>query len=189
MTRMRCLQPPAGAAAAAARAHAGALPVLETERLRLRAPTLADLDLWLTLWTETGGAAQTAEAAWEGFCVYVAGWLLHGHGLWIVDRKADGAPVGFVLLGLEWGDAEPEIGWALDPAHRGRGYATEAAMAVRDHAVALLGPGLAVSYIGGDNRASARVAQRLGARRDRAAEAALGDVAQVWRHAGTGACR
>ena len=177
MIHPRCLTAPVGAAARAAARHRAVLPRLATDRLDLRPATLADFPLWAGIFAEPdstpiGGPADT-EAAWESFCVYAAGWLLHGHGLWAVDRRADGALVGFVLLGLEWADAEPEIGWLFGAASRGQGYATEAAAAVRDHALALLGPGGAVSCVAPGHAASEAVARRLGARRDPAAEAAF----------------
>lgn len=163
---MRCLQPPEGRAADAGAAHRAGLPVLETARLRLRAPRMEDLPLWTAIWTAPDcHERMTEERAWEEFCVYTAGWLLHGHGLWAVEHRDGGALVGFVFLGLEWGDAAPEIGWALAPGTRGHGYATEAAAAVRDHAVRLFGPGVALSYIDAANAASCAVAERIGGRR------------------------
>ena len=178
----RCQQPPAGRAAATAAEVQARVPVLLTDRLRLRAPRMDDLPLWTRIFAAPPFEVD-AEQAWTEFANYAAGWLLHGHGLWTVETRDAALPVGFVLLGLEWGDEEPEIGWMLSPDHRGRGYATEAAAAVRDHAAATLGPGVAVSYPDAANRASVRVAERLGAWRDTAAEAALDDPgAQVWRH-------
>jgi RimJ/RimL family protein N-acetyltransferase len=166
MTLPRALQPPVGPAAEAAAAHRAALPALETARLVLRAPRVEDAPLWIAIWKGPDSPEPaTEEHAWEEFCGYVAGWLLHGHGLWAVERKADAALIGFVLLGLEWEDLEPEIGWALAPEARGRGYATEAAAAVQAHALALIGPGAVVSYIAEGNEASARVAEKIGARR------------------------
>jgi len=163
---MRCLQPPSGEAAAAAARHRAALPVLETARLRLRAPRMEDLPLWTAIWTAPDcHVRMTEERAWEEFCVYAAGWLLHGHGAWALERREDGARVGFVLLGLEWGDAAPEIGWAIAREARGQGYAAEAARAVQAHAAALLGEEAALSYIDAANAASIRVAERVGARR------------------------
>jgi RimJ/RimL family protein N-acetyltransferase len=160
----RCVRPPEGAAAAAAAAARQVIPRIGTARLLLRAADLGDFPAWAAFF-EDGSFEGGEERAWEEYCVYSAGWLLHGHGLWAVERREDGALLGFVMLGLEWGDAEPEIGWMLTPAARGNGYATEAAAAVRDFAEDLLGPGRAVSYIDRDNAASIRVAERLGARR------------------------
>ena len=184
MTAMRCTLPPVGAPAAEAERIAAALPRLETTRCVLRAPALADLPLWTALHQGPDapmlGGWLSDEDACLSFCAYVAGWLLHGHGLWSVERKADGALIGFVLVGLEWGDAEPELGWMLAEGARGHGYATEAARAALAHARTLL-PAV-VSYVGPGNAPSARIAERLGARRDPAAESALGDEVEVWRH-------
>ncbi|MEL6206451.1 MAG: GNAT family N-acetyltransferase [Pseudomonadota bacterium] len=178
MSAYRCLQPPEGKAAEFAAGLSAHVPELETARLRLRAPRVADCPLWTAIWqgAEAEGPAISDEHGWEEFCVYTAGWLLHGHGLWSVESKSDGVLVGFVLLGLEWGDEEPELGWAFAPEARGQGFATEAAAAARDYAMALLGG--AVSYIDTANTASARVAERLGARID----GLIDDDVQVFRH-------
>ncbi len=166
MGEMRCLQPPTGKAAAAARVHSAPVPVLETERLVLRAPRIDDLPLWTQIWTNPEAAhPATEEGAYDNFCTYVAGWMLHGHGLWSVEQKADGTLAGFVMLGLEWADEAPELGWALSPEHRGKGYAVEAASAAQSHAIALFGPGVVVSYIAEANVGSIKVAERLGATR------------------------
>jgi RimJ/RimL family protein N-acetyltransferase len=94
------------------------------------------------------------------------------------------ARVGFVMVGLEWDDEEPELGYITLPEHAGQGYATEAARAARDWGLRLL-PTL-VSYVDPKNQASDRVAERLGAVRDAEAEAALaardGEPVHVWRH-------
>ena len=184
MTAMRCTVPPVGAPADEAARIAAVLPRLETARCVLRAPTLADLPLWTALHEGPDapmlGGPLDDEDTYLSFCGYVAGWLLHGHGLWSVERTADGALLGFVLIGLEWDDAEPELGWMLAEDARGQGYATEAARAALEHARTLL-PSV-VSYIGAGNATSARIAQQLGARRDPAAEAALDDDVEIWRH-------
>ena len=185
-TLPRCTHAPQGAAATAAEAIRDRIPRLETERLTLRAPEVRDFPAWATIFAGDDdhfiGGPTSAEEAWSEFCVYVACWLLHGHGLWAVERREDDATVGFVHLGLEWEDPEPELGWMFLPEARRQGYATEAATAARDHGFALLGPGNFVSYIHHGNNPSSRLAARLGARRDAAAEAALDDDAMVWRH-------
>jgi RimJ/RimL family protein N-acetyltransferase len=55
-----------------------------------------------------------------------------------------------------------EIGYLLGRPHWGRGYATEAALASRDHALDTLGWRRLISLIDHDNERSARVATRLG---------------------------
>ncbi len=181
---MRCSVPPTGNAAVQAGTAQSSVPVLETARLILRAPRMDDLPLWTAGW-QSHDPDETEQSLFEGFCVYVAGWMLHGHGVWTVEQRKTGETVGFLQLGLEWEDQEPEIGWVILPEHRRKGYASEAAAAVRDHAADLLGSGSAVSYIDPKNAASAAVAKRIGGLRDKAAEAALGEDTHVWRHGAT----
>jgi RimJ/RimL family protein N-acetyltransferase len=59
---------------------------------------------------------------------------------------------------------ELEVGYALETAHRGRGYATEALRALIDHAFAALGVGRIVAGTGADNAASVALLRRVGMR-------------------------
>lgn len=179
----RAAIPPAGLAAEEAARHRASVPVLETRRLCLRAPRLDDLPVWTAIYAEPDsgfGGPYPAEQAWTEFCWYTAAWMLHGHGLFSVTRKEDGQTIGFVHLGLEWEDHEPELGWMFAQDARGCGYASEAAAAVRDWAFNLL-PGF-VSYVDPGNAPSRRLAERIGAARDLAAEAAFDGAIHVYRH-------
>jgi ribosomal-protein-alanine N-acetyltransferase len=64
-------------------------------------------------------------------------------------------------------EGEPciELGYDLASEYWGRGLATEAACAVRDYAFATLGLDRLVSLIRADNRASQRVAEKVGMER------------------------
>lgn len=64
---------------------------------------------------------------------------------------------------------EKELGWFVYAGHEGRGYATEAALALRGWAFETLKLPSLVSYIAPGNTASIAVAERLGARLDRVA--------------------
>lgn len=187
MTPHRCTIAPQGAAAEAAISHRATIPVLETARLRLRAPTLEDYPTYAEIMAADQGhmgGPFTKKGVWQDFTNYVACWLLHGTGLWAVTLK-NGPVIGFISLGLEWEDHEVELGWMTLPAHEGNGYATEAATAARDFGRDML-PTF-VSYVDPDNTRSTRVAERLGAVRDAGVEAAilesLNEDVQVWRHA------
>jgi RimJ/RimL family protein N-acetyltransferase len=57
---------------------------------------------------------------------------------------------------------EPEIGWRLTRAAWGRGLATEAALAARDHAFGLLGLPALIAIVHPDNARSQSVARKLG---------------------------
>lgn len=174
-------RPLPGPAAAFAATLAAQLPVIETPRLRLRAPRLSDFDTWAEVFTgPTGphlGGPFDRDDAFTEFAATCGLWLLRGHGVLTVEPRTEGDPLGFVLIGFEPGDDEPELGYLLRPAAQGQGYATEAARALRDHAFANLGMTRLVSYIDPENPTSARVVERLGASR-----APDMDGVQVWVH-------
>ena len=172
---------------AMAQAIRALVPVIETERLRLRAPMLADFAAYEAVFTSDRAAYMggpfTTEEAFGDFTQAVAGWMLQGMGAWTITAKGSDAALGWVYLWQEFGDPEPELGWVLVQEAEGRGYASEAARAVLPLAMDLLGPGRVVSYIDAGNAASARIAIKLGARRDPKAEAALGEPdLHVYRH-------
>lgn len=188
MTSPRCTQAPTGAAADAAATHRASVPVLETARLRLRAPEVGDFPAYAAILSADEGhmgGPFSPEDIWYDFTNYIAGWMLHGIGLWTVTLR-DGTVAGFINLGLEWEDQEPELGWLFLPEYQGQGYASEAARAAIGFGLDLL-PSF-VSYVDPDNTRSDRLAERLGAARDLAAEASIaaaqGEAIHVWRHGG-----
>lgn len=163
-----------------------AVPHLRTKRLTLRAPRIEDFATLLEIEDSlagTGLRSDTRQDAWHSFMQMSATWILRGHGWWTVDTGTAGC--GFVGLGFEPGDREPELGYLLTEPARGQGMATEAAAAARDYARDVLKLPSLVSYVSEKNTASQNVARKLGARRDAAAEAALdSDTTHVWRHWG-----
>lgn len=179
-------QPSTGPAAAFVASLTAMIPVIETARLRLRAPRIGDFDAWAAIECSERGrfidGPMTREDAWLDFAQATATWLLRGHGLWSVEGKADGALLGFVLIGFEPGDREPELGFLVSEAAEGKGLAHEAARAARSHAFDTLGWETLVSYIDHGNARSVALAERLGAIRDHAAEAAVGEPVLVYRH-------
>lgn len=165
--RYSCEQPSSGAAAAFALHLQSQLPTFATERLILRAPKVEDFEAYAEITCSARGQFMggplSREDAWADFCNATANWILHGHGLWTIGHAGDVA--GFVLLGFEPGDAEPELGFFLRATYEGQGIASEAAETLRDHAFDTLGWTTLVSYIDPRNTRSARLAERLGARR------------------------
>ncbi len=185
------LQAPRGKAAALAAAVVAAVPVITTARLRLRAPLIGDYpayrDVFLSDRARFMGGPFTDDEAFADFCQGIAGWTLRGAGMWTITLAGDDAPLGWLYLWQEMGDPEPELGWVLTGAAEGQGFAHEAAVAVLPHAVALYGAGGFVSYIDAGNDASVRLAVKLGAVRDVAAELARGEPdLQIYRHSGKG---
>jgi len=183
-------QPPVGAAAVLAAQVAAPVPVLNTARLILRAPRAADFPAYAEIACSPvrgagiGGPMTRADAWWD-FVQLASCWMLHGHGGWTATLRGDGdTALGFVLVALEPGDMEPELGFLMTAAGEGHGYAHEAAIAARDWAWQALNLPTLVSYIAHGNTRSRRLAERLGALRDVAAEAALGrdHATFVFRH-------
>ena len=162
-------------------------PVLETERLRLRAPVPGDFEAWAAYKTSprarfTGGQQDRA-AAWRGFCVEVGHWAVRGYGTFIVTRHGSDAALGFVGPWFPEGWPGQEIGWILfDAAHEGQGLAREAALATRTHAYEVLGWPTAISLIDPENTASEGLARRLGCVAEGMAELPGYGTARVWRH-------
>jgi RimJ/RimL family protein N-acetyltransferase len=98
-----------------------------------------------------------------------AHWEQHGFGLYALESRepdAAGALLGFAGVAYPTFLPElaqrPEIGWRLARSAWGRGLATEAALAVREHAFGALGLAELIAIIHPDNARSQRVAEKLG---------------------------
>jgi ribosomal-protein-alanine N-acetyltransferase len=90
-----------------------------------------------------------------------------GFGLYAVVEKNAREVIGFCGLSRfpdVGGQPETEIGYRLARAHWGRGFATEAARAVRDHGFEALNLVRLISIIDPRNIASIRVAEKAGLR-------------------------
>jgi RimJ/RimL family protein N-acetyltransferase len=116
-----------------------------------------------------GDGAQTAEwvRAWLRGCL--ASYERHGYGPWAVVAKDSGAAIGYCGL-FDFPDVngrpEVEIGYRLNRACWGQGYATEAVIAVRDYAFDVLGMTRLIAIIDPDNAASIHVAENAGLRHE-----------------------
>ncbi len=144
------------------------VPVLETERLRLREWREEDLPAFAGFWADEDtarfvGGTCNREDAWCRMAMHIGHWVLRGYGMWAIEEKASGRLAGYCGPWNPEGWPEREIGWGLVKAFHGRGFATEAARRARDFAYRELGWPTAVSYIAAENAASQRVAARLGA--------------------------
>lgn len=148
--------------------------VAETERLILRhiAPTDAafvhalqtDPD-FLDQIGDRGGA--TVEDAHRVIAErFQASYRDHGFGMYAVEGKAEGIPLGMAGLVRRDGLEHVDIGYAFLPAGRGRGYAREAARAVMALA-ADKGVGPVVAIVTPGNTGSIAVLESLGLVADR----------------------
>jgi len=149
------------------------IPVIETERLRLRAPVMADFDAYATMWADErvtayiGGKPRTRNESWTRFIGMHGLWALTGYGYWLfTDRQSD-ALVGVGGLanferGIDLLDGYPEAGWAIAPDHWGMGLVSEAMSAVMAWNDSALGGGEVRCIIEPGHGASAHVAAKLG---------------------------
>jgi RimJ/RimL family protein N-acetyltransferase len=162
--------------------------VIETDRLRLRAPVPGDWEaaraFFMSDRAKTIGGPNTLGRSWRIFAELIGHWTLRGFGMWVVTARGEDRALGMVgpFFPGDWPEAE--IGWMIwDDACEGQGIAYEAARAARADALTRLGWTTAVSYVAPTNYRSIRLAERLGARHDPCAAFPPGkDACLVYRH-------
>jgi len=161
------------------------IPLIETDRLVLRGPALADHTPLCTYFQDPrsvwNGGPLDGVAVGRTLMAMVGQWQLRGFGLWVLENRETGAFAGFAGIFMPFDWPEPELGYAVTADHEGKGIATEAVAAARQAASTHFGLTRLPSYIAPDNTRSQALAQRLGA----TLETVLplrGTPAQVWRH-------
>lgn len=162
------------------------IPVIETERLILRAPQDSDFETEVAFYqsersTFVGGPMPRGQT-WRSYAMLIGHWALRGFGFWAVEEKASGEYCGRVGLWYPEGWPEAEIGWTMMDHAEGRGIAYEAAIASRRYAYETLGWPTAISLIAPENARSRVLAERLGARHDSDFHHETYGLTQVWRH-------
>jgi RimJ/RimL family protein N-acetyltransferase len=152
------------------------VPVIETERLRLRGHRLDDFIHCAAMWADPdvtryiGGKPLTEEESWTRLLRYVGHWWLLGFGYWVVEEKATGNFAGEIGFADYKRDLEsslkgvPEIGWVLASPAQGKGYATEAVRAAVEWGDAHFQSARTACIIAPENAASIRVAVKCGYR-------------------------
>ncbi len=143
--------------------------IIATPRLILREFTIRDLDFVATLLGDEEVMRfypkkyDRAESQ-EWLDRQLRRYAVDGHGLWLVALAGDQAPVGAVGLAMQTVDGvrEPEIGWLIHRPCWRRGYAAEAALAVRGFAFAQLDKHRVISMIRPENLPSQGVARKIG---------------------------
>ncbi|HKC63334.1 MAG TPA: GNAT family N-acetyltransferase [Pyrinomonadaceae bacterium] len=141
---------------------------LETERLILREWRESDFEPYSKICADAevmrylGGKAFTRLEAWRHMAFFVGHWQLRGYGHWVIEERASGKMIG--RLGFLYPEGWPafEIGWTLARDSWGKGYATEGARRALQFAFTEMGRDHVISLIHPENRASIRVAERLG---------------------------
>jgi RimJ/RimL family protein N-acetyltransferase len=142
---------------------------LDTSRLLLRVPTLADLDDWAAMMQDPEaakfiGGVVSRSVSWRALMTMIGSWHATGVGMFSVFEKSTGRWVGRLGPWRPEGWPGTEIGWAIARDCWGRGYATEGAEAAIAYAFNELGWTDVIHSIDPDNVASQAVARRLGSR-------------------------
>jgi [ribosomal protein S5]-alanine N-acetyltransferase len=143
--------------------------LLETPRLVLREMSLDDLDFV----AEMLGNAEVMRFYPKCYSrEEAATWIerqrrryaRHGHGLWLASKKSSGRPVGQVGLLIQRADGveEKEVAYLIHRLFQQQGFATEAALACRDHAFTAFGRERVIALIRPENEPSRKVAWKLG---------------------------
>jgi len=155
---------------------------IETERLVLRRPRLSDAKALHALYGDPevmrfigDGSTLTPAKTKAWIEKALTRWKADGFGHFVIekDRKVIGRAGFLVWDPDEWrtgtlaelGEhAAVELGWMLAREHWGNGYATEAAVALRDYGFKELRFERLISLISHGNDASVKVAERIGGR-------------------------
>ena len=142
-------------------------PVIETERLTLRAPRPEDAAPYVAMF-QTDRVKFMSETldefgAWKAWYTEMGHWAQRGYGMFAVFRRGEDTPLGIVGPWYPHTWPEREIGWMVYPGAEGQGIAYEAAVATRAWAYRELGWDSAVSFIDPDNARSIALAERMGA--------------------------
>lgn len=146
------------------------MKVLETQRMSLRELVDADAAFILALMNDPGWiryigdrGVRTVEAARDYLDArMLAQYRKHGFGLWMVEPREGGGPMGICGLVKRDNLPDPDLGFAFMPGYRRMGYAYESALAVREHATGVLGIPRLLAITSPANDASARLLRKLG---------------------------
>ncbi len=139
---------------------------LSMERLRLRPWAEPDVDEFRALVAERGNGVPSIATIQERIAAQLAATAWTGIGLLPICRRLERDFIGYcgLIVGRSSLD-EPEIAYELLRRAHGRGYATEAARAMLDAAIAT-GRTRLWSTVGSWNTPSLRVLEKLGFERD-----------------------
>jgi RimJ/RimL family protein N-acetyltransferase len=149
---------------------------LETDRLLLRMWRNEDFEPYAKMCEDEdimryiGGKPLSRLEAWRHFAYLVGHWHLLGYGHWAVEEKSTRKFIGRIGFLNPEGWPAFEIGWTLGKESWGKGYATEGAQRALQYAFHDLDKKHVISLIHPENRASIRVAERLGEKPEGTAE-------------------
>src|SRR5271166_6613924 len=146
-------------------------PEIETERLLLRGPAPADVDVWATCVADPEfnrfqpkRDLTPRERAERKLTTYQRGWERQPvpYMGWVITTKADSRLIGLCEVSSDDEGTEGEVGYFLCPACWGQGFTTEAARAAVRYAFEHTTWDHLVGTVAPLNVASVRVLDHLG---------------------------
>lgn len=146
------------------------MKVLDTERLQLRHLDGDDAGFMLELLNEPDylryigdkGVRSLAEAREFIIKKMAISYHANGFGLYLVELKSSGKPLGICGLVKREGLEDIDIGFAFLEAHRSKGYALESASAIMTYARDTIGLPRIVAITAPDNASSIALLEKLG---------------------------
>ena len=144
--------------------------ITESKNLLLRLPDITDAAMILALFNQQdclrfiGDKNIKSIGDAENYITekFLSLYKAYGFCLYVVCQKSSDTAIG--LCGLIKRDEleDVDIGFAILSNHQGKGYVTEAAMAVKNHAFDTLGLKRLVGITDKDNKGSSRVLEKIG---------------------------
>lgn len=146
--------------------------MIESERLSLRRLNAGDAEFILELLNDPSFIQNIGDRGVrtvEDACRYiangpVASYEKFGFGLYLVQIKESGVPIGICGLLKRESLADVDVGFAFLPGFRQKGYAFESAAAVMRYGRDVLGLNRIVAITAPENEGSIRVLEKLGLR-------------------------
>jgi len=141
-------------------------PVLETERLQLRAPQRADLETYLRLAGDPRVALKTAGIPHPLRAADATNWLERANygnrRTFVIERKDGAGMIGAVHLEIRADRVSAEAGFWIGVPYWRRGHATEALRGILRHAFDERGLLYVTTGIPAGNPAAERVLRKAG---------------------------
>ena len=160
------------------------MTVLETDRLHLRQLSSEDAGFVLELLNEPSFIRNIGDRGvrtMEGANSYilngpVASYAKNGFGLYLVKLKETAESIG--MCGLIKRDIleDVDIGYAYLPRFWSKGYAVEAAQAIKEYAKNVVGLNRLVAIVDPENAGSIRVLEKIGLQFERMVRLAEDDI-------------
>jgi RimJ/RimL family protein N-acetyltransferase len=160
------------------------MKILETNRLILRQLSTEDVAFILELVNEPSfiqnigdrGVRTFEDARAYILRVAISSYEKNGFGLYLVELKDSGQSIGMCGLIKRDGLEDVDIGYAFLPRFWLKGYAVEAAAAVKDYARDMLGLKRLVAITDPANQGSIRVLEKIGLKYEKMVRLSADDI-------------